>query len=1028
MYKLDWPWTGKGEWFEPETQPLTLAERDSTSTITIARDDSPEIGFNDWLLQDDGPEGPIVWQVKGIDDSTDAETITIELEHVIKFLEQRSLFSEVTTQDLAGDSNATTVTAKKAVQYLLGLQTVWTLGDFEYTDSNPYEFDGDTILDAIETISDSLDDCVWEYDFSTYPFVLHMRRRDTTVSCEMRAGRNLTTVRKSITRSGMYTRIYPIGKNDLHIDGDYISRNEDVYGRIDKIETDQSKSTKENLYSWADSRLKKHCEPNVSISVSGMELASDTGEDLDQLVLNKVCQVPLPKYRTTITERIVKKTWKDWKADKISVTVTLANNSQDITTIIRNENKANGKAKKGNAKQNYLFEANGEHLYYEVFDDCGHLHSALEMTEQSLRIAFDNTIQSTRSEFLMTSESLRIQFENDIASTRSEFQMTSESLRVKFENDIASTRSEFQMTSESLRIAFESEQTSTRSEFIQQANLIGLVVDSTDADNPFIKAAEIVAEVNKDGSTVRINGNRVKVGDGTSTVTLNNVMTISGDYTRMVRPVEFGNANATVRTRINGGTVTAQHYDTTSGGDIRIYNGDGGGPFTVNYASWAALLTGVTVQGGNTKKFTITDNSGKTFDIYASGNDLVFKDNTENVSWSFSKAVASMGWSWSNGTLTVTPSPQNEDFVIGTLAKGTVTYSNGTYTIPVNLEWGSGANTYTESTGKSFTLSPSVTAGTSAITWDSTNKYFYNYGYAYMGGGSSPVATSAKRTSSGLSTSVGNWTDAYTKKKVSVNFGSSEILSETITVSVAAGTSAITWDSSTKKFYNYGYAYLNGNSAANATSTKRESSALSIGDNSWSNGSKKVWVKHGSSEILSDTVSIPSVDDTTWENTTGKYWRARLSIGGVYRYSSTREFTGYTQEEYDAYWYNGFNDSSWVSKHGLQISHDHHEKLENHTVQVGETYEIWPNFMKRGLGYNGTSDDHYLYGDKVTIYGPSVSAPENNSNYISTSAPGNSITDFTSGATRLFSNGWVVNGYYYKFKIGSKSYYFKAGS
>lgn len=119
------------------------------------------------------------------------------------------------------------------------------------------------------------------------------------------------------------------------------------------------------------------------------------------------------------------------------------------------------------------------------------------------------------------------------------------------------------------------------------------------------------------------------------------------------------------------------------------------------------------------------------------------------------------------------------------------------------------------------------------------------------------------------------------------------------TVVVTAGTSAITWDSTNKKFYNYGYAYVNGGSQPEATSAKRESSVVSLDTSaSWSNGSKSIVVKHGSASILSDSVAIPASSATTWENPTGHQWRSRLTIGGVYRYSGNHEF--YTLSEYNA--------------------------------------------------------------------------------------------------------------------------------
>ena len=464
MYKLSGHSLTRGTFFLPETQPMILQERDSSCTLQLSPD-GPEIGFNDWILDDDWPEGNYVWRVKSLDDTVTSETRQIGLEHIIKILDDTSLFGEITTADIAGQAGASTVSAKQAVQYILGQQSDWVLGDFEYESvSNPYEFGGETLLDALGSVTETLEDAVWEYDLSVYPFKLHIRHRSGTVSCEMRGGRNLSTLKRSVNRSGMYTRIYPVGKNDLHLDSVYLSKNENVYGRVDKIETDQSKSTKENLQAWAQGRLNKHCEPTVSITISGLELSGETGESLDNLKLNKVCQCPLPEFNTTITERIVKKQWRDRRKEPENVTVNLCNSSADVATIIKEQSRGGGKGAAGQAKQNYLFEANENHLYYEVFDECGHLHSVLEMTTESLRIGFDNLIESTRSEFLMTSESLRIAFENEIASTRSQFEMTSESLRIQFENEIASTRSQFEMTSESLRIQFENELASTRSE------------------------------------------------------------------------------------------------------------------------------------------------------------------------------------------------------------------------------------------------------------------------------------------------------------------------------------------------------------------------------------------------------------------------------------------------------------------------------------------------------------------------------------------------------------------------------------
>ena len=494
MYKLIGHTLAKGEWFEPESQPMVLQERESTTTITLGPG-SPEIEFDDWILDDEWPEGPYVWRVKDIDWDAGTDTGTVEMEHVIKALDDDTL-DETTVETIAG-SGATTCTAQAAAAYILSQHSAWTLGDFEYDVSNPYEFDGETLLDALKTVTDTLSGAVWEYDLSVFPFVLHVRHRDSTVQCEMRAGRNLSTLRRKLSRSGMYTRIYATGKNNLHVT---LSKNESLYGRVDHRETDQSKSTEENLRAWAQGRLDNHCEPRVSITVSGIEMSQETGEPLDNLRLNKICRVPLPEYARTITERIVKKQWRDRKKNPENVTLTLANNSVDISTIVKEQTRSGsgGRAGAGQAKQNWLFEANGEHLLYEVFDECGHVHGLLRMTEESLRIAFENLNDSTRSEFRLTAESLRIQFENEISSTRSEFEMTSQSLRIEFENEASSLRSSIQA----------------------EAGRIGLIVEGYGASAE-VKRASIILAINNGTSSAHIDADEVYIGNQKSTTVIN---------------------------------------------------------------------------------------------------------------------------------------------------------------------------------------------------------------------------------------------------------------------------------------------------------------------------------------------------------------------------------------------------------------------------------------------------------------------------------------------------------------------------
>ena len=317
--------------FPVETMSLQLSERQSTASFTVGPD-APEIGVGDWLQDDRDPGAGIVWRVRSIDTSYDKNTRTISLEHMINALKDRVLFGEITAAMMGGGS---TCTARQAVEYILGQSPQWILGTFSFGNvSNAYSFNGDDLLSAMNTVSGTLEDPWWEYDFSAYPFKLSVKNRRDTVGAEMRMSRNISTAKLSVDRSRMYTRIYPIGENNLHISGDYLQKNTGTYGIISKVQTDQSKTTETALRKWAQELLDRHADPYVTMSISGIDLSRETGEPLDKITLGALCRVPLPGYGTTVTETVAKLSWSDKIREPDKMTVTLANEVQDVATII----------------------------------------------------------------------------------------------------------------------------------------------------------------------------------------------------------------------------------------------------------------------------------------------------------------------------------------------------------------------------------------------------------------------------------------------------------------------------------------------------------------------------------------------------------------------------------------------------------------------------------------------------------------------------------------------------------------------
>lgn len=426
--------------FSPESMPLTLCERQSQASIAIGPE-VPEIIVGDWLQDMDEPGEGIVWRVKTVEKQPLLESRTVQLEHLINTLKDELMFGEVTPKTITGNNSAVNCTAGEAIAYILGHQSIWTLGsvDSAYSGiSNPYSFNGESLFAALESVTASLEDAYWEYSFDTFPFVLSIKKLDSTVDSEMRASRNIQTLRYTVDRSRMYTRFYPIGKNNLHIDGDYVSRNEEIYGTISKVETDQSKATKAELLRWANERIARHCEPSVTVTIAGLELSEATGEPLDHFTINKKCRVPLPDYGTTITEKVTKLQWADKIKEKEKVTVTLANLLEDVASIINSQNAKSGGGGRAAAKN-----AEEDHAWF--VDTTDHVAMVAEA------VAGEGASQdwSRVAELVVDGNGIhqRVQeAQNDIVTAFSLIEQTSTAIRIEMASVVSQVHSFIEMT------------------------------------------------------------------------------------------------------------------------------------------------------------------------------------------------------------------------------------------------------------------------------------------------------------------------------------------------------------------------------------------------------------------------------------------------------------------------------------------------------------------------------------------------------------------------------------------------------
>ena len=680
--------------FQPESMALNLEERNSTATITVGPD-APEISINDWLRDETEPGKGIIWRVKTVNKSVETQTRTISLDHVVQYLKDYVLFGEVKPGDITGDSSATICSARQAAGYAMDKQSLWRLGELEGSRNAPYNFNGDTVFAALETITSSLADLQWEYDLRSLPFTLHIRRQPTGFQSEMRMRRNITTMKVQIDRTRMYTRLYPIGKNNLHISGDYVSKNERTWGVVCKVVTDQSQDTEDKLRDWATERLERHCEPLVTVTVTGLELSAATGESLDHIVVGRRCRIPLPDYGTAMTERVTKMSWSDKIKEPEKVTVTLANSVEDIASIINNESASSASSGRASAKK-----AEEDHAWFvdttthvamvaeavagpgsgedwsrvaEVVVDGEGIHqrvtrtegevvtmwSAIEVLEDKIYLEVANAKSDTYAKIEMTASSIRSEVNSSKSTLFSVIMQTATNIYTQVGNTKSGLYSKIEQTASSIRSEVNSSKSTLFSVIMQTATNIYTQVGNAKSGlyshieqtasginqtvSKKVGKSEVISCINQTAETILIQASKIALS---GTTKINDVFTVISNAVGVSVPL-----------------ICSGNVDISSNKVLNLYTAtfQGSNPVTLTALNLAGVIKSASVSGNT---LTLTPFIG----------DAV----------TFSKATSLSG-EWSSGHLEVTASPQNtkyHQYIISGDAEDVSSDSNSWY-VPI---------------------------------------------------------------------------------------------------------------------------------------------------------------------------------------------------------------------------------------------------------------------------------------------------------------------------------------------------------
>ncbi|MEG2604356.1 MAG: phage tail spike protein [Clostridia bacterium] len=265
------------------------------------------------------------------------ENQTFYLEHAITTLSDGCVDGYL---ELGG----TGVNTRTVLLALLALQPMmyWTLGDCDFDYQFQHSFENDDLLTAIFSIPASFtDEYIWIYNTDVFPFVLNLKHVQDGDASELRMNRNIQSVKITIDREPLCTRIYPKGygegtnqltiadvNNGLrYLDADTQS----TYGIVCKQWPDTTFTDATLLKSVATTVLSRLKEPLVTTVFEAYEIYELTGESLDRFYVGRLVRAPLPAFGTTIRERVVSIAKKDVYFHNEDAMLTLTNKSSDIT-------------------------------------------------------------------------------------------------------------------------------------------------------------------------------------------------------------------------------------------------------------------------------------------------------------------------------------------------------------------------------------------------------------------------------------------------------------------------------------------------------------------------------------------------------------------------------------------------------------------------------------------------------------------------------------------------------------------------
>lgn len=277
--------------------------------------------------------------------NADRAEVKFELKHVLSTLMDSVMFKY-------HEIPPNTVT-RETIEYLLNLQKVkhWKLGKCDFEKYFQYSWENENgLVDALWSVPKPfVDEYMWTYDTTTYPWVLNLIKPDLNVTARVRESHNLKGFKIEKNPNQLVNRVYPLGSgegvNQLNIKKvnptgqAYIENAQSIIdnGLIEYIWVDRRFTDAKSLMQSAQSLLTKFSQPIVSWEIDAVDLLkciTSPGEKvpkIDELRLGKVIQIRTEKFGI-VNLRILKESKSDVFGDPGNIKLSIGNVLTDLGT------------------------------------------------------------------------------------------------------------------------------------------------------------------------------------------------------------------------------------------------------------------------------------------------------------------------------------------------------------------------------------------------------------------------------------------------------------------------------------------------------------------------------------------------------------------------------------------------------------------------------------------------------------------------------------------------------------------------